>query len=105
MDRTTDITKIRFSNMFSWGLIVVLYDVREYTIAEYHPWKVSGCTVKTGEPSDCISYHVWINGKDTARSYGTFDEAIVSAIAYKRDGSNSQAGRFFMKMVQPEAEA
>lgn len=105
MDRTTNLGRIENEGAgFTWGEIARLYKVGEYTIAEYHPWKSEDCRCMTGSPAGYFEYHVWIGGKDTARSYGTLEAAMVGAIAYKYDGANSQADSLFCRALGIKAD-
>lgn len=80
---------------FTWGEAVRFYEVGAYTILEFYSWKVDDGVIRTGEPSDQVMYHTWIDGEDSCRGASSIEEAISDAIAYKHDGPNSQAGRFF----------
>jgi len=42
-------------------------------------------------------FDVYIFDHDIGFMYDSLDAALVAAVAYKRDGQNSQAAQFFMK--------
>ena len=99
MERTTNLAKLKNGATFTWGKVVQFFNIGPYTILQYNPWKAEGCEIFVDEPSDEFEYHVWIDEKDTSRGYHSLESAIVGAIAYKYDGTNSQAGEFFERMV------
>lgn len=100
---TTDLKIIRREiHRFTWGEIVNLHEVGEYTIAEYHPWKRDGVLVKSGEPDRKVTeFHGWVNEEDTSHSWMSLDDALAGLISYKYEGCNGHAGYYFMKMVKP----
>ena len=98
-NRTTDLDKIRNGAAFTWGMITKIYEVGEYTIAAYAEWKRENSMIRVGVPSDEIAYHVWVNGKNTSQSCGSLDQALACAIAYKHEGVNHNADRYFMVMI------
>ena len=102
MERTTDLEQLRKGAPYTWGNIIRIHDIAEYTIIEYYPWQTKGASSLVGEPSDKVSYHFYINGNDSCRSTDSMDSALAEAIAYKHDGVNSQAGHYFIKSLQEE---
>ena len=99
-DRTTDLEKVRAGAQFTWGNVVKLHELGGYVIAEFHPWECEGVQVFVGRESKETSFHAWVDGKDISRSWCTLEGAIAGAIAWKYDGTNSQAGEFFCRMIQ-----
>jgi len=51
------------------------------------------------EERNVISYHSYVEGRDTHCSYYSLEEAIVGAITYKFEGPNAQTDQYFVKMV------
>ena len=45
-------------------------------------------------------FSTYINFERTGFSYNSLEKAITGAIAYKYDGTNSQANKFFWKMIE-----
>ena len=99
INRSTDILAIKSGGAFTWGEVIAIHAIGEYSIVEYHPWKDTSSRVEVGAPSDEISFHIWIGNRDCCRSFSTLESAIVGAIAYKFDGPNTQADRFFIKAI------
>mgnify|MGYP001615682344 CR=1 FL=1 len=100
MKRTTVLSELRGGDEFIWGDIIEFYHIAEYNIASYHPWKVQGVRVLTGEPdTDIVFFHCWVNGNDTNQSTESLDSAIAFCIAYKHEGGNTKAAGYFMKMI------
>lgn len=104
-ETTTDIKKLkRNSNPeyapFTWGQIIKIQEIGEYSIVEFYPWVTDGCTVKTGVPNfKKVCFHGWVNEHDCSQSWESLDAAIAGVIAYKYEGCNHWADRYFMKMI------
>ncbi|KKL75033.1 hypothetical protein LCGC14_2058890 [marine sediment metagenome] len=97
---TTDLQELKGGKDFTWGLVIDIHEVGEYAVVESHPWKVEGGIGSTGEVDfDKRRYHYYTDGKDCSRSTDSLDGALVGCIAFKREGLNSQAAQYFMKMV------
>ena len=101
MDRTTDLNIIQqHRELFTWGGVIAFHDVGPYTIVEYYPWVVEGVAVRTGTPDyDRRSYHGYICGKSTSRSWPTLDAALAGLVAYRQEGPNSRAATYFIRML------
>ena len=90
MGTTTDLNILRdHPEQFTWGRIIKIMEIGDYTIAEFHH----------RHHESMVEYHLWINGKDTRTSYDSLDSALAGAIARKYEGCNTQAGYYFMKMI------
>ena len=92
-------TEKEIRRYFTWGKVIEVHEIGEYSIVEYNDEK-RGVIGEEKEHENVIKFHPYINGIDTNHSYDSLDAAIVGAIANKLDGSNSQAGGYFMKMVK-----
>lgn len=87
---------------FTWGKVVAIHEVGEYQIVEYVPNQssnVSDADYAERLAKHPTSFHPYIKGDDTSRSYHSLDEALVGVIAYRHDGLNSQAAGYFGKMI------
>lgn len=85
---------------FPWGPIDAIHEFGPYTIIEYRKdqsrtgqseyWHLHGRSM----------FMVWDapDGRST-RSYYSFDEAVLGAVALRRDGVNTQADRFMARML------
>jgi hypothetical protein len=89
---------------FPWGKVIAEHRIGDYLIIEYFGHKFNGpCQVfdENGKPAyeNVPSFHTYIKGKDTNRSYPTLDQALVGTIADRYEGLNSRAADYFWKMV------
>lgn len=88
-----------YGSRFSWGPVLEVHQIGPYTIVEYledtstydspAAWARHGRTL----------WHVYIDGKNAGMSALSLDAALAGAIAFRRDGANSTAGDYFMRMV------
>ena len=101
MERTTDLEKLKIGAPFTWGEVKQIHKIGEYTLVEYYEWMRKGSIVLTGQVNHTNTfYSLYINGKDICRGADSLDSALAECIAYKHDGINSQAGHYFMKMIE-----
>src|SRR5690349_19058674 len=83
------------NNPAHWlGPVVGACEIAEYGFVEYRQLDFHNGP-NYGKETGRTAFSVYINGYGIGRSAGSMDEAMVIAIAYKRDGCNSQAARFF----------
>ncbi len=96
---------------FAWGEITEVHRAGPYLVVEYLPNRALNAP-DGWEPSPTFSPYVEADGSllDMHHSYGSLDEALVAAIAYRneslwdsRNGLNSQAAKYFMRMILPAA--
>jgi hypothetical protein len=100
-ERTTDLDKLVRGHLFTWGSVIKIHTIGEYSFIEYHPWKCEKGDVLVGTIYESATYfHIYISGRDTCNDATSLDDAMVMAIAFKHDGPNSQAAGFFMKMIK-----
>jgi hypothetical protein len=89
MERTTDLIKVKNGQPFTWGSVVQIHEIGEYSIVE-----------STQRDDNTASFHPYVNGKDFNRSFETLDIALLAAIAHKYEGDlNSQAVWYMCKML------
>lgn len=84
--------KIKYiEDEFNWGNIIqtIHIPVSNIQIIEY----------MDRHSKNKVSYHVYIDFRDTNTSYETMDSALVGAIGYKYEGGNGKAAGYFMKMI------
>ena len=62
---------------FTWGPIQEIHEIRLLAIVEYIPNRPDNAP-KDWEPT--IKYHLYVNGKDTSRSYSTLEHALLNGI-------------------------
>jgi phosphosulfolactate phosphohydrolase-like enzyme len=88
MAKTTDIKELRSGHgVFTWGKITEWFDVGQYAIAQYL------------DEHNEVGFHVWVSGVDTSTSYASLDSALAGAIAYRAEGPNHAADRYFIKSL------
>ena len=91
----------RASSNFWLGPVLRAYEIAEYGFVEYEQLDFnSGPTY--GLPTGKRRFTIYINGHSISRSAASLDEALIVAVAFKRDGCNSQAARFFWRATEPE---
>lgn len=104
METTTNLfqlKKLRSGAKFTWGEIIRFHHVGPYDIVEYHPDKRTETgRILTGETDpDQIKFYCYMCSLDLGISCESLEEALATCMAYKYDGINSQAARFFMRMI------
>jgi len=89
IEETTHEEKIHYLRLeFNWGVVTNVYCVGEYIIFEY-----------INSPNGEILYHAYIDYKNIPVSYHTLDRCLVGTIAYKYDGDDSKAAKYFYNMI------
>ena len=91
-------------DFYVWGEVQNVHKIGDYAVIEY--------IVNRGEDAGETRFHpaLWTDQykqhhgnlfywQDTNTSYMTLEEAVIGVIAYKYDGLNSQAARYFYKMI------
>ena len=99
-ERTTDLQRIKNGNEFTWGYLLAIHEIGEYSIVEYHPWEnrgLVGCVNQTEK-----RYSGYLNGRSIGQSFESLDAALAGCIAYKHEGANHRADLYFMKMLAKE---
>lgn len=86
---------------FWLGPIIGQHSIGEYQFVEFLHRNASN-EDPPRKVTDRHEFSCYIGEKSIGRSAESLDEGLVTAIAYKRDGCNSQAARFFMRMTNPE---
>ena len=105
MDRTTDLDKLRQGEKFTWGELIAIHDIGDYSVVEYHSGKRDGIRILVDVPdTDVTEYSCYLKGQYIGRGTDSLDSALATCIAYKRDGNNSRAAAFFMKMIGGQTE-
>lgn len=95
MKTTSALSKLRKGIPFTWGKLIRLHEISEYTIVEFCNKHVGIGEYGVTE----LAFHGYVGEEDTCRAYASLDAALVGCMSYKYDGPNSQAGKFFCKML------
>jgi len=80
---------------FPWGEVTKVHNIGEYVIFEY----ISGYDLRN-EGKTVIAFHAYMDYQNISCSYETLDSCLIGTLAYKYDGANSQAAKFFRRMVK-----
>ena len=93
--------KVKKTNSFTWGAPIKLIEIGPYTLLKFHPWKQDGNTIITGTPDmDKISYHGWVDGKDTTTTWSSLELALAGVMGIKWAGyNNGEVEYYFCKMI------
>lgn len=88
---------------FSWGPVVNVFEVGPYLVFEYHPMIFEGSSgtgkyepKKTEFASYVMKNRQW---QDTHSGHETLEGALAHAIAYRFDGENTRADRYFLRRI------
>lgn len=87
---------------FTWGPIDAIHQVGPYTIVEY---RRDNSNTTSADPDglaashDQTHFHPYIDGKDTAQSFLSLDQALIGAIAYRHEGPNTRAPGYIYSML------
>ncbi|MFJ6019761.1 hypothetical protein ACIQFP_10470 [Nocardiopsis alba] len=65
--------------------------------------EISGITVVEYDDGNESLFHVFVDGTDTKMFLASLDAALVHGIAYRYDGSGTEADMYFMRMIGAEA--
>ena len=90
---------------FVWGTVVEIHEITpDIHVVEY--WEPKGKYERTKDSlEDVIMFHPFVATKDINRSCYSMEEAVITAIAIKYDGQNTQADYFFTRMVGMNKES
>ena len=100
MERTTNLKELREGLGFTWGELLKIHEVDNYTIVEYSPWRKDGVRLLTGQPDHTkTEFSCYVDDRSLSRSTYSLDAALAECIAYKHEGLNSRAAQYFMKMI------
>lgn len=89
---------------FVWGRVNNTHKIGPYFIIEFHPRKSKDGMVLHAVDLDVTQFHPYVDGKDTSRSYHSLDAALAGAIAYRHEGANHHADRYFIAGLQQVTE-
>lgn len=88
-----------YGDRFMWGPITEVHQIGPYTILEYLDDRSNAVHSAEWMKHGRTLYHVFIDGKNTYVAALSLDAALAGAIAYRRDGEDSRAGDYFIRMV------
>lgn len=88
---------------FHWGPVVAAHRIGDYMIVEFHPMVMEGNHGTGKYEAEKVEFHAYVlsenSWQDTCHGFESLDSAIVGVIAYKHEGANHRADRYFMKML------
>ena len=82
------------------GYVLQVYDVKDYQFVTYH-----ARDLKTNKLTDKIEYTAYYEGRRLNQSYHTIEGCMAGSMAVVNDGLNSQAGKFFARMIKITEDA
>jgi len=89
--KTTNLAELRDGQPYTWGQVLNVIDVGDYTVVQYR------CDFGSQEGKELFAGY--LAGVSTSHSFNTLEEALVHSIAQNYDGINTQAAHYFMKMI------
>lgn len=96
---------------FPWGEVVAVYEIGPYAIVEFYRNRPDNAK---DDWATEISFHLWVDGKDTNHSYHSLDHALVAGVVKRNEdrnfpgrsvGANEQLSSYVMRILQPEVES
>lgn len=97
--RTTNLKELKDGAKYTWGEVITIHEIGEYAIVEAYGHEFVNCCSTGRIDYSTKEYHCYVEGNAIGQSADSMDAALAQCIAYKHDGCNSQAARFFMKMI------
>jgi hypothetical protein len=89
---------------FPWGPIDQVHQVGPYQIVEFREDRSTMAGPNAHEDHGRTMYASFVDGRRTAHSHYTLDEALAFAIAYRHEGINTRAGDYFIRMIGADTE-
>lgn len=99
----SDFARDRSALDYWLGPAVSFCEIAEYGFVQYEETDFHNGP-NYGKLTGKTRWSIYINGHSISLSAASLDEALVAVIAYKRDGCNSQAAKFFMKATSNEVQ-
>lgn len=86
---------------FPWGPIQQVHQISGIQIVEYlaDNSTIANPSEHTYSEHGQPRFHPYLDGRDMGMSFTTLDNALVGAIAYRREGPNSRAATYFNRMT------
>ena len=101
LKNTTNLDELKDGKPFTWGELIKIHQIFSYSIIQYHPYKEDNQGQPTNEYNTRkFLYHTYVDNIDCCESYETTDEALAACIAYRHEGANHRASRYFIKSMQ-----
>lgn len=102
-ERTIELPKLRTGALYLHGEVIALHQVLAYDFVEFRPWALRG---GVPDPSvvqgNGLAFRAYCEGEEIPVSFDSLEEAMVGAVAYRLDGPESQASRYFFRMVRTD---
>jgi hypothetical protein len=92
------LTSHEIATDINWlGALNKVHNVGDYQFVEYKEKDINSKKI-----SDRLLYTSYYNGESLSRSYDSLEACMVGTIAIVKEGPNSHAGEYFMKMINVE---
>ena len=82
---------------YTWGKLVRIYEIENYLIVSYYSNKYINGTHIDNEFESELSFHPYVNGRDTHHSFSSLDMALIHAICYS--SGHHRASEFINNML------
>jgi len=97
----SQIEETKNTGKFTWGQPVKWHEIGPYTLLEYHQHDYDAFSGTSGKFSKEVSFHGWIEGKDTHESWPSLETGIIGLIARKYVGlNNNRIAYVFCRGIQ-----
>lgn len=81
------------------GPILDVHYFAEFAFVEYNRRNFGTSARVHGELTNEAGFSIFANGQSISRGVNSLEDGVITAIAYKYDGCNSQAADFFRRMI------
>lgn len=85
------------SEKYTWGKLAEVYEIANYLIVAYYPTKYENGSCLDGQYEEKLSFHPYINGRDTNHSFGSLDNALIHCVSC--NNGHSRASEFIINML------
>lgn len=85
--------------VFPWGPIDAIHCVGPYAIVEYREDRSTFTPASSWQNHGRTLFAPYLDGRSVSESFLSLDSALVGAVAYRREGPNSQAAHYFDRMT------
>lgn len=92
-EKTTELSRLKKGNPFTWGKLLNIIEFKEYSIVEYRD-----------REEKRNKYCGYIGSKQLNNAFNSFEEAVAYCIARKYDAPCTKAHEYFIRMIKNKEE-
>jgi hypothetical protein len=100
MNTTTNLQELKEGKPYTWGEVIKIHEFFSYAIVQSHPHVFEGNAGTSKINTRKYEYHPYVDGRCCSESFSTVDSAIAACIAYRHEGANHHADRYFIKAIK-----